>query len=177
MLSRALITSLVALLGSAAAMPSPADFIAGPGIEIKLDYVPHEQGIEAVDISNATIHARDNIFFQGTFWENKNEGGASYNWGMPSIGAGYYLKDGWNDRVSSLYQAYGPAITGDGYLCCRWVRFGSRLNTLRKYNDYDGSKCYGSSLTVTGKGYINYVGDAQNDQISCGACWNYQGFC
>ncbi|KAI0841323.1 hypothetical protein F5Y06DRAFT_293812 [Hypoxylon sp. FL0890] len=157
MFTRAVATSIVALLGSAAAMPAPADFVAGPGIEIKTQYVPLQQGIEAVEISNTTIHARENIFFQGYFWEDKNEGGASKDWGMPDIGVGYYMPSGWNDRVSSLYQTYGPAITGDGYLCCRW--------------------CYGSSLTITGKGYVNYVGDAQNDQISCGACWNYQGFC
>ncbi|KAI1410321.1 hypothetical protein F5Y13DRAFT_202453 [Hypoxylon sp. FL1857] len=162
MFTRTLATSVVALLGSVAAMPSPADFVAGPRMEIKLDYVPIDQGIEAVEMPNTTINARENIFFTGTFWEDKNEGGASTGWGMPSIGVGYTMPTGWNDRVSSLYQA---SASGDGYLCCRW------------YNDFDGSKCYGSSLIITGKGYVNYVGDAQNDQISCGACWTYQGVC
>ncbi|KAI1374022.1 hypothetical protein F4677DRAFT_447993 [Hypoxylon crocopeplum] len=165
MLNHVFTTSVIALLDVVAAIPAPGDFIADAGMEVKTDYVPIEQGIEAVDISNATLEARDNIFFQGTFWADKNYGGSSKGWSMPDIGKGYYVNDDWNDRISSLYQSLGSAVSGDAYMCCRW------------YNDYDGSKCYGSSLTVTGKGYVSYVGDAQNDKISCVACWNYQGFC
>ncbi|KAI0888576.1 uncharacterized protein GGS22DRAFT_184155 [Annulohypoxylon maeteangense] len=162
MFTRVLATAIISLLGSAVAIPRPEDFVHDAGIQMKLDYVPIEQGIEAIDISNATLGARENIFFQGRFWENKNFGGASKTWGMPNFATGYYVGDGWNDRISSLSQGYP---SGTGALCCRW------------YNDYDGSKCYGSSLIVTGTGSISYVGDAQNDQISCGACWPWTGSC